>query len=109
VAAAFGATADVEWIEGYPVTSNAPEAVERFLECATRVMGAGAVSNDGKPTMGGEDFSFYGPECPACFFQLGLIPQGKDCYPSVHTPEFDFNDDAIPIGMRILVELALTA
>ncbi len=107
VAEAFGAEADVVWIEGYPVTSNAPEAVARFLDCASKALGEEAVSDQGKPTMGGEDFSFYGSECPACFFQLGLIPPGKDSYPSVHTPEFDFNDEAIPIGMRVFLELAL--
>jgi amidohydrolase len=107
VAEAFGATANTEWVEGYPVTSNAPQAVERFMACATRALGEKHVSDRGLPTMGGEDFSYYGSECPACFFQLGLIPQGKGSYPSVHTPEFDFNDDSIPIGMKVFLELAL--
>jgi amidohydrolase len=120
IAAAFGATADVSWEDGYPVTSNAPEAVERFMTCASRAKnGTGApgleglrapasVSDAGLPTMGAEDFSYYGPSCPACFFQLGLIPEGEGAYPSVHTPEFDFNDDAIPIGMRVFLEIALS-
>lgn len=108
IAEAYGARAEVEWIEGYPVTSNAPEAVAHMLECAKRALGSEVVSDQGEPTMGGEDFSFYGPECPACFFQLGLIPHGKESYPSVHTPEFDFNDDAIPVGMAVFLELAMS-
>lgn len=106
VALAFGARAEVEWIEGYPCTCNAPEAVEAFMKAASNALGPEVVSDQGLPTMGGEDFSFYGSECPACFFQLGLIPPGKDSYPSVHTPEFDFNDAAIPIGIKVFVELA---
>jgi amidohydrolase len=107
VAQAFGARAEVEWIEGYPVTSNAPEAVARFMECAKRALGAENVSDQGLPTMGGEDFSFYGAACPACFYQLGLIPHGQGSYPSVHTPEFDFNDDALAVGIAVFCELAL--
>lgn len=107
IAEAYGATAEIDWIEGYPVTSNAPEAVSKMLECAKKALGPEFVSDQGEPTMGGEDFSFYGPECPACFFQLGLIPHGKETHPSVHTPDFDFNDDAIPVGMKVFLELAL--
>lgn len=109
IAEAFGATAEVVWSPGYPCTVNEASAVQEFMGAATRVMGAEHVSDHGLPTMGGEDFSYYGSECPACFFQLGLIPHGKDSYPSVHTPEFDFNDDAIAIGMKVFVELALSA
>jgi metal-dependent amidase/aminoacylase/carboxypeptidase family protein len=58
--------------------------------------------------MGGEDFAFYGAECPSCFYQLGLIPEGRDSYEYVHTPIFDFNDDAIAVGVRLMTGLALS-
>lgn len=107
VAAAFGATADVVHNEGYPVTANHPEALAKFMAAATAVLGADNVSDEAVPTMGGEDFSYYGAECPSCFYQLGLIPHGKDSYPSVHTPHFDFNDDAIEVGVKVMVALAM--
>ena len=58
--------------------------------------------------MGGEDFAFYGREAPACFFWLGLLPDGQTRYPNLHAPEFDFNDAAIPLGVELMCELALS-
>ena len=63
---------------------------------------------EGEPVMGGEDFSFYGQEVPACFFWLGLLNEGQDRYPNLHAPEFDFNDKALPFGIRAMCELALS-
>ena len=58
--------------------------------------------------MGGEDFSYYGQKAPAVFFCLGIKPAGRATYPTVHKPDFDFNDDAIGLGVRMFCELATT-
>lgn len=108
IAQAFGMEAKIEYTEGYPVVVNHPEATARFLSVARSVIDPSLVCDDAVPTMGGEDFAYYGAACPACFFQLGLIPDGQDSYPSVHTPLFDFNDDAIETGVRLMVELAVS-
>lgn len=57
--------------------------------------------------MGGEDFAYYGRHVPACFFFLGLRPRGAARFPALHQPDFDFNDDAIPIGVELMCGLAL--
>ncbi len=108
VAAAFGATVDLVWHEGYPVTINDAGATEHFLNVARKAIGEDRVNPNAIPTMGGEDFSYYGYEIPACFFQLGLVPEGQDSYPNVHTPKFNFNDAAITTGIQVFCELALT-
>jgi len=108
IAAAFGTRADVTLNEGYPVVINHPEAVSRFLDVARKEIGTEFVCDNAKPTMGGEDFAYYGNECPSCFYQLGLIPSGKDSYPSVHTPIFYFNDDAIELGVKLMTALAVS-
>ena len=106
VAAAFGCSAEVEHNEGYPVTENNPHAFDRVVSTAKRVIGD--AWGEYPPVMGGEDFSFYGQHVPACFFWLGIAPAGVENYPMVHTPNFNFNDDAIEVGMRLMSELALT-
>jgi metal-dependent amidase/aminoacylase/carboxypeptidase family protein len=35
-----------------------------------------------------------------------LKPEGATSVPTLHQPEFDFNDDAMPVGMRLFVRLA---
>jgi metal-dependent amidase/aminoacylase/carboxypeptidase family protein len=40
---------------------------------------------------------------------LGLKPASAKTFPTLHQPDFDFNDDAIEVGVRAFVELALRA
>ncbi|GJQ28880.1 MAG: peptidase M20 [Phycisphaerae bacterium] len=104
---AMGCQARVDWHEGYPVTANDPDATERFFGVARAALGAERVELVPDATMGGEDFSYYGHHVPACFYLLGLRPRGAATYPTLHQPEFDFNDDALPVGVEMMCELAL--
>lgn len=103
---AFGAEATIEWSGGYPVVINDRAATERFVAIAESIVGPENVVSDAEPSMGGEDFAFYGQVKPACFFFLGLAPDGRP-FPNLHTPQFDFNDAAIPLGVRLMTEAAL--
>lgn len=108
VTAAFGCTYDLSFgDDNYPVTSNDPLAAGRFRRIIKDTEGV-ELMPDCVPVMGGEDFSFYGQSgVPACFYWLGLRVPGTESYPNVHTPVFNFNDDAIPVGIRAMLALAL--
>jgi len=108
IAHAFGAKAEVDIREGYPVTMNEACATDRFKTVAKQVFGEN-LSEDCLPVMGGEDFSFYGQHCPACFYFIGVKPKDMEKYPNLHAPDFDFNDDALPVGMKAMVSLALSS
>ena len=60
IAAAHDVKAVVTLNEGYPVVMNHETAVERFLTVARQTVGEEFVSDNAYPTMGGEDFAFYG-------------------------------------------------
>ena len=107
VAAAYGCEAVVDYHDGYPVTHNDPQATEIFERVARRTFGDERVLPVASPSMGGEDFSYYGQKVPACFFLLGLQPQGQPALAQLHHPRFDFVDDAIPTGVEAFVRLAL--
>ena len=106
-AATFGASAAIEWIPGYPATVNDPEPSARFREVASETIGGALVEEKPTPTMGGEDFSYYGERVPSCFFLVGLRPQGWHTSPGLHTPRFDFNDEALPVSIGVMSRLAL--
>lgn len=113
-ARALGCEARIQWDEGYPVTNNEPGATEHFFKVAKRTFGDARVGVVEHPTMGGEDFSYYGLRVPACFFVLGLCPparvraDGMCDYPSLHQPEFDFVDAAMSTGIEAMCALALS-
>lgn len=108
-AGAHGCHADIQWEEGYPVTANDPALTDRFFEIANEGIGADRVGVVEHPSLGGEDFSYYGKHVPACFFLLGLLAPGEDpsTTPKLHQPHFDFNDDAIATGVEMMCRLAL--
>lgn len=56
--------------------------------------------------MGCEDFAFYAEQVPGTYWFLGIRPPEMLNYPHCHHPAFDFNDDALRIGMEIHCEIA---
>lgn len=108
IAEAFGAGVTVGWNYGYPVTLNESRTTARFRRVIDSRMPGYLIPDDTTPVMGAEDFSFYGRHVPASFYWLGLKNDSDDAYPNLHTPEFDFNDKALPVGIRAMCELALS-
>ncbi len=55
--------------------------------------------------MGSEDFSFLTRHAPGCYFRLGAaFPE--DPKRIAHSPTFDVNDEALPVGAAILAAAA---
>jgi len=53
-----------------------------------------------------EDFAFYLERAPGAFLFLGTRPVNQLDSPGLHSPRFDFNDDALPVAMEVLANLA---
>ncbi len=107
-ASALGCHAEVTLREGYPVTRNDPDETGRLMGIASEAFGGERVIVLDHPSMGGEDFSYYGQHVPACFAFVGVRPAGEASWPQLHQPEYDFNDDAITPGVELLCRLALS-
>ena len=107
IAYASGAKIKVAWGENpYPVVHNHPEATDVLRQCIAEDLGEEHLKEEIEPAMFGEDFSFYGKEVPSCFFYLGLHESGTAALANLHHPEFRFNDDAIPVGIRAMRSVA---
>ncbi len=104
---AMGARAIVEIGQGYPVTSNHPAAASFFEDTFTHRMAGHLNMTTVNPTMGGEDFSFYGQVIPSNFVFLGVCPEGVDTPALLHQGNYDFPDLALPLAIQTHVELAL--
>ncbi len=104
IAEGFGATAEIEYILGYPVTANHDAQTEFAIEVAEGIAGKGKVDPDIAPMMGGEDFSYMLLERPGAF-----IFAGNGDSAGLHHPAYDFNDDLIPVGCSYWVKLVETA
>ncbi|MEM6825868.1 MAG: M20 aminoacylase family protein [Pseudomonadota bacterium] len=100
IAAAFGAEAEVHYQRNYPVMENAEVETDHAIAAAEAVAGAGACA-ESPLVMGGEDFAFMLNARPGAYILVG----NGDTAP-VHSPGYNFNDDAIPAGCSWWVEIA---
>lgn len=103
-AAAFGATAKIDYHRGYPVTSNHADKTEFAAGVASQIVGEERVDANVAPFMVGEDFSYMLQERPGAFIFMG---NGDTA--GLHHAEYDFNDEAIPIGVSYWARLIETA
>ena len=97
IGATFGGSVNVNYSRGVPVTINAETQTGFAAEAAVSVGGS---CIEAPMVMGGEDFSFMLEERPGAFIVLG---NGDSA--GLHHPEYDFNDEIIPIGCSWFAEM----
>ena len=103
-AAGFGVEVEVEAARGYPVLVNDASCVEAVARVAREVPGLDGVLPDGLPMAGGEDFAYFAEQRPSAFFFLGARRDDEDT-PVCHHPEFDFDDELIPVGIELFLRI----
>ncbi len=109
IAQSAGATAAVNYGSGNnPVTYNDPALTDRMLPTLKRVAGDGNVKV-GQLSTPAEDFALYQQRIPGMFFFLGIAPRDKDplTVPRNHSPWFFADEGALPVGVRLMANLAV--
>ena len=100
VCATFGASAELNYMRGYPATINDPEQAGIAAEIAERLAGEERVDRNPTPMMGAEDFSYMLNQRPGAY-----IWAGNGDTAGVHHPDYDFNDAALPHGASFWAQL----
>jgi metal-dependent amidase/aminoacylase/carboxypeptidase family protein len=98
----------VRYTRGYPATINSAAESQFAARVGERVFGKGKVITEFEPVMGGEDFSYMLEARPGAYVFLGQGGGPGACF--LHNPNYDFNDEVIPLGagyLAALVEEAL--
>jgi amidohydrolase len=108
IAEAAGATATLTFTLGYPVTRNDEALTQRMLPTLRRVAGIDNVRL-GPLTGTAEDFSFFQQKVPGLFFFLGVTPKDQDLSKVAinHSPLFFADESALPVGVKVMTNLAL--
>jgi hippurate hydrolase len=104
VGLAQGITGSVKVSAGYPATINTAREAQLGADAAAEIVGDAKVDRAPEPCMGSEDFAFMLNRRPGSYIWMGT---GSDARPShqLHSPHYDFNDDAIPLGVSYWVRL----
>jgi amidohydrolase len=93
--------------DGCPVTINHARETAFVRDCAAGELGEGALV-DVPPMMASDDMSLFLRARPGCYFRVGVSPTDGRPHPH-HAPEFEMNEDGLPVGLRLGLSVMLNA
>ena len=96
----FEVNAQLNYKKGYPPTINHEKETKFAVEVAKEICGPEKVLTSVGKEMGAEDFSYMLQKRPGAYLFLGI---GKRA--GLHNPNYDFNDEASPIGASFFARL----
>lgn len=106
IAIGMGGTCDFEVEVGYPMLYNEERLTAKARTYAEAYLGKENVV-ELPMRLTGEDFAYYSQVMPACFYRLGTGNVERGITSSVHTPTFDIDEDALKVGVGLMVWLAV--
>ncbi|WP_373085120.1 M20 aminoacylase family protein [Sneathiella sp.] len=103
IAEAHGAKAEFTYDRRYAPTINTADETDEAIAAAVDLVGDEGVNKDVTPVMGAEDFSWMLKERPGCYIMIANGAGEGSCH--VHNPNYDFNDEILPLGANYWVQL----
>ena len=97
----------VETYQSAPAVINDRSVTSALREASIDVLHSESVDTIPRPSMGGEDFSYYLQHVPGAMLRLGIAESSET--PQLHTPKFDVPDSAILTGAKIMARSAIHA
>jgi amidohydrolase len=107
IVAPSGADAQTSYLRGVPPVVNDAGSVALQRAAVVSALGPGALV-DTEQSMGGEDFAWYLDAVPGALARLGVRRPGAAPF-DLHQGTFDIDEDALAVGVRYTVALAVTA
>jgi amidohydrolase len=101
IADAYGARIDLEVEPRFRVLRNGELESRAVMDIARGIVGPALAEFDAEPKSGSEDFAEMLAVVPGAYLWLG---QGEG--PPLHSPHYDFNDYAAPIGASLYARIA---
>jgi len=106
IAQGMGAKAEVNIKSGYPVLINDETITLQAKKAAIQFLGEQNVV-DLDYRMTSEDFAYYSQQKPSIFYRLGVSSQNdKECS-SLHSANFNMNEQALETGMGTMAYMAI--
>ncbi len=106
VVESMGGKLELEIRKGYPFLINDEKVTATARTAAQEYLGKENVL-DLDIWMAAEDFAYYSQVMPASFYRLGTGNKSKGITASVHTPNFDIDENALKIGPGLMAFLAI--
>ncbi|MEL7648657.1 MAG: amidohydrolase [Sedimentibacter sp.] len=102
-----GASYNLKVLHGLPPLVTDDNVMDMVKEFAAEILGEENVVAASKASMGAEDFSYFAEKIPSAFIWVGARNEKKGFVNIMHNPRFDFDEDVLPIGVKMLCRFAL--
>ena len=106
IAESMGGSCDFNIMHGYPFLINEEQLTANAKAYAEDYLGKEIVEVL-DIWMAAEDFAYYSQVTNACFYRLGTGNPAKNTTNSVHTPNFDVDEDALKTSTGLMAYIAL--
>ncbi len=97
---------ELDYQFGYPPVVNDSAMVDLVKDVGVQVVGAEQVIEI-SPVMMSDDMGFFLEEVPGCYFFVGAGNAEKGFNQPHHNPRFDFDEEALVVGARVMSRIAL--
>ena len=105
IAESAGASAKVSFGGGIPATINDPALTKAMIPTLQRIAEDNFV--EANRVMAAEDFAFFAEEVPSMYVFLGINPEDPAQVHPNHSPSFNPDERALPIGVSAMTALVL--
>ena len=96
----FGGRAKLEIVSGTPAVINNTSWANEVTKFAARVVGnENVIVSD--PISVGDDMSEFMKLAPGCYILIGARKDGAGPH---HNPKFDFSEESLEVGLRVMIE-----
>jgi amidohydrolase len=100
----FGVESKLDLVHGTIPLMNEPNVTRTVLQVGHSLIGDKA-SILGRPLTVSDDIAEFLTRIPGCYFMLGAMPKGEPP-PAHHSPGFRIDEEALPIGVKVLAGAA---
>jgi amidohydrolase len=104
VADAYGCSAELDVIYGYPPVVNDVGLARAFTGYVRE--NTPIVVHALPPTMGAEDFAYFAQRVPGLLVRLGVRDEASGAVHNAHSSRFRIDERALPVGIAALVSFA---
>ena len=102
----YGATYELDYYLGYPVTVNDPGVTETVRKAAVSVLGADKVRVAARASMGGEDYAYFLNKVPGTYIRIGTRNPEKGICQEMHHPRFDIDEAVLELTPVVYAQAA---
>ena len=108
VAAAYGATAKVTLVDGYPALINSDYVCGEMEKLAEELIGREKMYYMPEPSLGADDFAFFTQMCDGLYMNVGTNSGKEEHVQNIHNEYYKPDEECMKTGVLMEVLGALT-